>query len=328
MRSLVPILTPLTLTAALATAAFAAQPAAPAASGNSSVAASMAPAASPLGPWLAAAASGRVEASSPGQSPESWSPVKRGDRLAPTGLVRSGPRGRATLTRGNDILRVDPNSELVLPEGGAMEALRQNRGNVLYEVHREPDVHFQVVTPYLVAGVKGTVFGVMVQDDYTSVTVSRGHVEVQATMTSEKVDLFTGDMAVLNGPTGRLEVHRDPHDRIEGAKMEEGDAARRSRKDSGKMVRLATEDDLGEEVLYDFSKRDFVYFDNAEWKQLGDELDATFTETLDLAWGDESRLDGLLDETKDLLGIEDRQNDTTSASSSGNSGGLLGGILP
>jgi len=324
MRALVPILPPLALTAALATLAVAAPPGAPIAAAESSGAAAVPAAAHD--PWLAVAASGRVEVVVAGQPPETWSPVRRGDRLAPAGLVRSGPRGRATLTRGDDILLVDPDSELVLPADGAAATLLQHRGNVLYEVHREPDVHFQVVTPYLVAGVKGTVFGVLVQDDYTSVTVSRGHVEVHATITNERADLFTGDMAVLSGPMGRLEVHRDPRDRMQAARMEEGDAARRTRKDAGKLVRLATEDDLGEEVLYDFSTRDFVYFDDAEWKRLGDELDASFSEALDLAWRDESSLDGLLEETKTLLGIEERQNDTTSASSSGNRGLL--GILP
>ena len=68
--------------------------------------------ADPLPPpvwWKAVAASGPVE-TRPGAIEEAWTAVRRGDRLEPLNLVRTGQRGRATLTRRGDILMVDPDS--------------------------------------------------------------------------------------------------------------------------------------------------------------------------------------------------------------------------
>jgi hypothetical protein len=277
----------------------------------------------PEAPWTAVAASGRVEAQPAGGIPDAWSPVRRGDRLAPGGRLRTGPHGRVTLTRGEDVVIVDPGAEVSLPAEGQAASAVQGRGNVLYEVHREPDVHFQVVTPYLVAGVKGTAFSVLVNEAFTSVGVSQGHVEVRATLTDERADLFTGDMALLEGPMGRLEVRRDPREGARDLAREEGQLMRRAREDAGKLARRAACDDLGDPVLYDFASDAFIYYDDLELKRLLGDFDPALYDPLrDDEWLKSGSLEGKLDDDGERLEeIEDCQ-DLTSSNSGTSSGSV------
>jgi hypothetical protein len=157
--------------------------------------------ADPLPPpawWKAVAASGPVE-TRPGTIEEAWTAVRRGDRLEPLNLVRTGRRGRATLTRHGDILMVDPDSQVELPPlTGNESSVVQSSGSVIYEVDRRQGQSFQVVTPYLVAGVKGTVFMVTVSDSHASVTVEEGFVEVTSLATGETLDVGAGESVHLD----------------------------------------------------------------------------------------------------------------------------------
>jgi ferric-dicitrate binding protein FerR (iron transport regulator) len=148
--------------------------------------------------WKAVAASGPVD-TRPGAIEEAWTPVRRGDRLDPRNLVRTGRRGRATLTRNGDILMVDPDSQVELPPFvGSESSVVQSSGSVIYEVDRRQGRSFRVVTPYLVAGVKGTVFMVTVTDSYASVTVEDGLVEVTSLATGESLDVGAGESVQLD----------------------------------------------------------------------------------------------------------------------------------
>ena len=156
--------------------------------------------------WKAVAASGPVE-TRPGAIEESWAPVRRGDRLEPLNLVRTGQRGRATLTRSGDILMVDPGSQVELPPlTGDESSVVQSSGSVIYEVDRREGRDFKVVTPYLVAGVKGTIFMVTVTDSYASVTVEEGLVEVTSLASGESLDVGAGESVQLDAMAdGKLE---------------------------------------------------------------------------------------------------------------------------
>ena len=66
-------------------------------------------------PWKAVAASGPVQALPAGQEDLIWRTVVRGDELQPATLLRTGRRGRATLTRNASLIIVDPSSEVELP---------------------------------------------------------------------------------------------------------------------------------------------------------------------------------------------------------------------
>ena len=117
-------------------------------------------------PWTAVSASGPVQARPAATVTEAlWRDVARGDELPPQTLVETGRKGRATLTRSASLLILDPESRVELPGDGydGMEtSIVQTQGSVLYKVDRRSNPHFEVVTPYLVAGVKGTSFLVTV----------------------------------------------------------------------------------------------------------------------------------------------------------------------
>jgi len=148
--------------------------------------------------WKAVAASGPVE-TRPGAIEEGWAPVRRGDRLEPLNLVRTGHRGRATLTRSGDVLMVDPESQVELPPlSGDESSVVQTSGSVIYEVGRREGRDFKVVTPYLVAGVKGTIFMVTVADSYASVTVEEGLVEVTSLASGVSLDVGAGESVQLD----------------------------------------------------------------------------------------------------------------------------------
>jgi ferric-dicitrate binding protein FerR (iron transport regulator) len=189
-------------------AAEAAKPAAPAV-------------ASPTAPWRAVAASGLVD--SRAADVVEWTSVKRGADLAVESHVRTGRRGRATLTRNASIVLVDPNSEIVLPAGGpdGNAPVVQDSGRVAYRVDGRVNKNFRVVTPYLVAGVKGTVFLVSVSEGRASVTVEEGTVEVTSRLSGERRDVTSGETLLLETREGsEMELVREDAREREGFKRE------------------------------------------------------------------------------------------------------------
>jgi len=163
-------------------------------------------------PWMTVAASGRVSRRDADAPEDAWRKVRRGDTLAPMTHVRADARGRATLTRDGDIVLVSPGSLVTLPGGvsSSVETIRHDSGSALYQVKPGREGRFEVVTPLLVAGVKGTQFSVFVRDGYAAVEVVEGHVEVQSLVRpGESVDLFAGDMVTMDGRDGRMEVRSD-----------------------------------------------------------------------------------------------------------------------
>lgn len=160
--------------------------------------------------WAAVAASGPVEAR--GEMLADWNDVSRGDVLAPRTDVRTGKRGRVTLTRNASLLIMDPNSRVELPDENVREletSIVQNAGSVLYRVDRRAQPHFEVVTPYLVAGVKGTTFLVTVNDKYAAVTVEEGHVQVTDPATGKVTDLHAGDSVIHHNDHMEMEFVQD-----------------------------------------------------------------------------------------------------------------------
>jgi hypothetical protein len=156
-------------------------------------------------PWTTLAASGTVEARAPGMPDTDWARVRRGDEMQPYTTVRTGKRSRATLSRKADVLLVDPKSEVELPGkriGRSGTTVRQTRGSVVYEVDGSESRDFKVVTPYLVAGVKGTVFRVTVTDRYASVTVDEGTVEVASRRDDEMFVVRAGETVLMDAEEG------------------------------------------------------------------------------------------------------------------------------
>ena len=188
-------------------------------------------------PWQTVAASGPVEARVAVSEAAVWTEVSRGDRLMPTTLVQTGKKGRATLTRNASVLMLDPHSRVELPGEGFSEmetSVIQTEGSVLYKVDSRANPHFEVVTPYLVAGVKGTSFLVTVNDRYASVTVRHGLVEITNTGTGEKVELGPGQSVVRERDEIEMDFVRDRRRSRE---------ARRESKQLDRMDRRAAETD-------------------------------------------------------------------------------------
>lgn len=161
--------------------------------------------------WTAVAASGLVEAQSQPVAEDSWIRVKRGAELAERMALRTGRRGRATLARHADLLIVDPNSSLELPalrvDPGDDSTVVQSEGSVVYEVDGRKTRNFKVVTPYLVAGVKGTVFMVTVGDGSATVTVEEGVVEVMSLGTGAVSNIQAGQTVLVDADQGHdLEI--------------------------------------------------------------------------------------------------------------------------
>lgn len=154
--------------------------------------------------WTSVSSSGNVESLAPGMTKVAWNSLKRGDSLVPLSLVRTDVRGRTTLTRRGDIIIVSPDTEIVLPEGNiSADSIRQNSGKALYKVEPGHEGRrFEVVTPWLVAGVKGTQFSVQVEEGFVAVDVVEGHVEVMSLMNSERIDLFEGHMVMMKQDGG------------------------------------------------------------------------------------------------------------------------------
>ncbi len=211
-RSTSHIAGPVALAGLMAVAAFAAQPAPGVEAPPDPPAEGQAAAPAPVPAWVAVAASGKVTRREAGTEPDAWSKVRRGDLLAPLTHVRSEDRGRATLTRDGDIILVSPGSMVTLPDGrnGAPDTIRQTSGRALYQVEPGREGRFEVVTPLLVAGVKGTQFSVIVRDGFTAVEVVEGHVEVQSLLDREdRRDLFAGDVLTLDARERRMDVFQE-----------------------------------------------------------------------------------------------------------------------
>ncbi|MGH9866900.1 MAG: FecR domain-containing protein [Candidatus Polarisedimenticolia bacterium] len=166
--------------------------------------------------WKTVAASGRVETHlQPAAGPATdtvWQPVRRGDIVAAASHLRTWEKARATLTRQGDLILVDAGTEIVLPEmaAGAGTVVMQTSGNAVYKVApRQPGARFEVKTPFLVAGVKGTRFSVQIEGDRAAVSVVEGVVEVRSLLTGQVQDLSAGESAIVDGHEGRMELQRD-----------------------------------------------------------------------------------------------------------------------
>jgi len=101
--------------------------------------------------------------------------------LKPGNKIRTGQNGRVLLTRGQETILIASNSVIGIPlhvTEGMSTTIHQWAGSILLAVEKQDDKHFDVVTPYLTAVVRGTRFRVNVNQNDASVEVLRGQVEV------------------------------------------------------------------------------------------------------------------------------------------------------
>ncbi len=247
--------------------------------------------------WKAVAATGMVESRPPAAASDPWSAVRRGDFLEPESAVRTHKRSRTTLARKGDVILVDPASEIVLPavKSGPSTVIRQGSGNALYRIEPSPDRSVSVETPWLVAGVKGTVFSVIVEPAWASVSVASGRVEVRCLATGEVADLEAGDMVVFNAEMRVMEVYRE---RREGAGEVTGEISRSAKESLDTTVDLLEEASasLDRKEMGGLALDELLRMDLSVWNLERDlaelDLDTTLKEDDALLSGDEDQ--GLL----------------------------------
>src|SRR5262249_25811589 len=157
------------------------------------------------GSWRVSKSSGEVWVATSGAQPVALTTnavVRPGDTL------RTGPGGRALLARGAETILVSGSSVISIPADSANSALsplgpsttiHQQSGSILLEVEKRNSQHFQVLTPFLAAVVKGTQFRVTVEGNGSNVEVLRGQVQV--------TDYKSGQYALVNpGQLARTET--------------------------------------------------------------------------------------------------------------------------
>ncbi|MEP3464942.1 MAG: FecR family protein, partial [Parasphingorhabdus sp.] len=119
-----------------------------------------------------------------------------GQNLRAGDVIRTGSRGRAVVTRGDQYMVVAANSHIKLanPEtDGVITQVFNYLGNVLFKVDKRKAKHFGVETPYMAAVVKGTTFNVTVGAEGSTVQVTEGAVEV-ATLDGGAIELLQPGM--------------------------------------------------------------------------------------------------------------------------------------
>jgi FecR protein len=115
--------------------------------------------------------------------------------------VRAG-RGRPTvLSQDGSSIVIRGGTELTLPSTGT-ETVVQRIGSARYQIEPGSVADFLVETPYLVIGIKGTVFEVLVNEAGTKVGVSEGRVEVTTPDGRFRAELAPGQTARVRAAAG------------------------------------------------------------------------------------------------------------------------------
>jgi hypothetical protein len=101
-----------------------------------------------------------------------WSRASPGMELQPGATVRAGSGRPAVISQDGSSIVIRGGTELTLPPAGT-ETVVQRLGSARYQIEPGSVADFLVETPYLVIGIKGTVFEVQVNEAGTKVGSAR-----------------------------------------------------------------------------------------------------------------------------------------------------------
>ena len=147
------------------------------------------------GSWVVLESNGKVYFQDVDQ--KNWQPVATKTVLNPGAKIKADKDSWAFLSHFKDRAVLTADSQLVIaPAKKSWVSVILDFGTSLFDVNRRSANRFQVETKYLVATVKGTTFGVNVDEDEASVSVSEG------TVGTKKRD-GSGESDVKAGQTGR-----------------------------------------------------------------------------------------------------------------------------
>ncbi|HEX9757857.1 MAG TPA: FecR domain-containing protein [Nitrospiria bacterium] len=165
--------------------------------------------------------SGNVEIQTSGKS--TWERVASTVTLNPGDILRTGVRSQAEVGFNGGIIRMYENTLLRLPKIG-MEVSDESSiksqqafltyGKAIFNIVKRSFANsFEVVTPSLIAGVKGTVFRVVEEPEEQTVSVFEGVVQVSRSgKTGETVELVEKQMARLTDGSLMGPLPVDPRD--------------------------------------------------------------------------------------------------------------------
>lgn len=160
--------------------------------------------------WSVASVSGKAQLRATAQA---WQPLAKGQKVAVGQPIRTGDDGRVLLSRGDESVTIAPNSsfEMKPAADGMLTTIFQKVGTLMFRVHKMPNRHFEVKTPYLVAAVKGTHFTVSVDSSGGAVHVTEGLVQVADLNGADKVLVRPGITASVSSQRGsRVQIGETP----------------------------------------------------------------------------------------------------------------------
>ncbi len=129
--------------------------------------------------------------------------LEPGDVLPPNQALITEAGAQATLVQGEDLMVVYGNSRVEVPqepEGSSVTRIFHRLGEVLFDVTPRASRSFQVESPLLIAGIKGTRFSVIVDDQGSRLSVIEGHVEVSSRDSEEATSVTTGLTVAVASP--------------------------------------------------------------------------------------------------------------------------------
>jgi len=151
--------------------------------------------------WRIASLEGEVQVRAIGddETPGAWRMPVVGERLEGRVEVETGANGRVWLVRDGDIVTLHGATAVRLPDAAEEDApIEQMRGFGNYQVEKRPEWSFKVKTPFLLALVKGTTFDVDIAEDYASLAVTEGVVNVSADENENGQDVIHGQTAQVS----------------------------------------------------------------------------------------------------------------------------------
>ncbi len=129
--------------------------------------------------------------------------LEPGDVLPPNQALITEAGAQATLVQGEDVMVVYENSRVEVPqepEGSGVTRIFHRLGEVLFDVTPRTSRSFRVESPFLIAGIKGTRFSVIVDDQGSRLSVIEGHVEVSSRDSEEATSVTTGLTVAVASP--------------------------------------------------------------------------------------------------------------------------------
>jgi FecR protein len=151
--------------------------------------------------WLVQSLSGTADLKVPGKD---WQRLADGQEIDVGATVRTAKDGRVVLSRDDERVTIAAASsfEIKPASNGMLTRIFQKAGTLMFKVHKLPNKHFEVGTPYLVAVVKGTTFTVSVDANGSAVHVTEGLVEVSSLSGPEKLLLPAGKTGSIGARPG------------------------------------------------------------------------------------------------------------------------------